>query len=170
MRGATTALFSTGAAFGRFQSTLLMRGATWRLVVLDELGDFSIHAPHARSDMRTVHPKRWPTRYFNPRSSCEERRAAAGRHCGIPQDFNPRSSCEERPSPPRLPSVAQGISIHAPHARSDFRNSELFDSVHNFNPRSSCEERPEDALGIYLYSLFQSTLLMRGATAWSQIR
>ena len=55
-----------------FQSTLLMRGAT-----------------------TAVWPLRRPTAYFNPRSSCEERRYAL---LIDPQGeyFNPRSSCEER--------------------------------------------------------------------------
>ena len=33
-----------------------------------------------------------------------------------------------------------------------------------FNPRSSCEERLEDIEGIIEREIFQSTLLMRGAT------
>ena len=57
--------------------------------------------------------------YFNPRSSCEERRDA-GNH--------------------RVPEA--GISIHAPHARSDGLRH---------------------GLGV-LARQFQSTLLMRGAT------
>ena len=35
----------------------------------------------------------------------------------------------------------------------------------HFNPRSSCEERPVDGFHRYSVMLFQSTLLMRGATA-----
>ena len=55
--------------------------------------------------------------------------------------FNPRSSCEERPRHATLLRDHRRISIHAPHARSD-------------SVTTSCR----------LYSLFQSTLLMRGAT------
>ena len=78
--------------------------------------------------------------------------------------FNPRSSCEERPGLLVLPTHPLQISIHAPHARSDLgykrtmRHAGI--SIHapharsdrcrflarlfscNFNPRSSCEERP----------------------------
>ena len=38
----------------------------------------------------------------------------------------------------------------------------------NFNPRSSCEERPKNAAGAVRGMLFQSTLLMRGATQPSE--
>ena len=34
------------------------------------------------------------------------------------------------------------ISIHAPHARSDFLRRRLLPQTYHFNPRSSCEERP----------------------------
>ena len=33
-----------------FQSTLLMRGATWAVAERVDNGEISIHAPHARSD------------------------------------------------------------------------------------------------------------------------
>ncbi len=101
--------------------------------------------------------------YFNPRSSCEERRTRFStrsttrpfqstllmrgatlpptRSLRAPLNFNPRSSCEERQSGGRL----QRISRH-------------------FNPRSSCEERHLGGLNKRIHILFQSTLLMRGAT------
>ena len=55
----------------KFQSTLLMRGATTSTRIFRMLA------------------------YFNPRSSCEERLRGVARHEGG-RDFNPRSSCEER--------------------------------------------------------------------------
>ena len=79
----------------KFQSTLLMRGAT-----------------------STRHPTRGSSRYFNPRSSCEERRLHLSCPCRYVRYFNPRSSCEERPG------GAQSRPI-----------------ISYFNPRSSCEER-----------------------------
>ena len=39
---------------------------------------------------------------------------------GSASDFNPRSSCEERPDISKYDKETQDISIHAPHARSDF--------------------------------------------------
>ena len=39
----------------------------------------------------------------------------------------------------------------------------------NFNPRSSCEERPGYAFAAFLMRIFQSTLLMRGATSLSYL-
>ena len=56
----------------KFQSTLLMRGATGAGVDGRRLGRISIHAPHARSDANG-HASRSGATYFNPRSSCEER-------------------------------------------------------------------------------------------------
>ena len=101
--------------------------------------------------------------YFNPRSSCEERLHRLAFLC-FPDYFNPRSSCEERPGSRKIPcssiSTFQStllmrgatrqrlhlrrrgpISIHAPHARSDWKHSNKPNTKGNFNPRSSCEER-----------------------------
>ena len=61
-------------------------------------------------------------------------------------------------------SASLVISIHAPHARSDFRPSDGLVCLYNFNPRSSCEERLERSGRVTSSGLFQSTLLMRGAT------
>ena len=57
------------------------------------------------------------------------------------------------------------ISIHAPHARSDSSRVPLLHPFRHFNPRSSCEERPLRVFGVIATTKFQSTLLMRGATA-----
>ena len=153
------------ANFGTlFQSTLLMRGAT------------STHSRlcHQQSD-------------FNPRSSCEERRAYENTHKFSRRDFNPRSSCEERPEDPAAGAPIPDISIHAPHARSDgtastpndaltyfnprssceerlSRGSTCHGEATNFNPRSSCEERLQLETRLGTNDQFQSTLLMRGAT------
>ena len=57
------------------------------------------------------------------------------------KNFNPRSSCEERPLASQF-TLAPGISIHAPHARSDLVTLDWTTHARYFNPRSSCEERP----------------------------
>ena len=148
-----------------FQSTLLMRGAT------------------ASATSMAIGPSN-----FNPRSSCEERRKRARRLRGglgfqstllmrgatssserggeaRVRDFNPRSSCEERPAFSRTAAGGKNISIHAPHARSDFRFSSVSTQLRDFNPRSSCEERRAYlSIGLSGLQTFQSTLLMRGAT------
>ena len=124
---------------------------------------------------------------FNPRSSCEERHDAT-RVSSVGQYFNPRSSCEERRQTCATIVQHSCISIHAPHARSDMRNELFADAperhfnprssceerraastmtrrpARNFNPRSSCEERPRHPSASASPPLFQSTLLMRGAT------
>ena len=79
----------------KFQSTLLMRGATNRALSDYPIYRISIHAPHARSD-RLQGFEHFRYRNFNPRSSCEERLGAM------------------------MQAAQLGlISIHAPHARSD---------------------------------------------------
>ena len=149
-----------------FQSTLLMRGATVCFCVTLRRFDISIHAPHARSDPEvSIHtPSPWyfnPRssceerphcsaflilyQYFNPRSSCEERLRLLGNLCARCH-FNPRSSCEERLDEAQLKERAAMISIHAPHARSDARDIDV----------------------VIAKFLFQSTLLMRGATLWNR--
>ena len=124
----------------------------------------SIHAPHARSDHRPIYRPEVHRGYFNPRSSCEERPSskAAAKTSETFQStllmrgatpfvmrcrylysyFNPRSSCEERPAKPPHCMILRAY----------------------FNPRSSCEERLSPPCISKRQSLFQSTLLMRGAT------
>ena len=60
----------------------------------NHIGIISIHAPHARSD-KVKHLMLLMRQYFNPRSSCEERRSSKSVSLGI-SDFNPHSSCEKR--------------------------------------------------------------------------
>ena len=56
------------------------------------------------------------------------------------------------------------ISIHAPHAGSDFRGSRYWQCHDYFNPRSPCGERLDWIRKSMTTRLFQSTLPMRGAT------
>ena len=73
MRGATICSFLSFIFNLIFQSTLLMRGATVIRVDDHIARAISIHAPHARSDCSFRSSNRRHA-YFNPRSSCEERR------------------------------------------------------------------------------------------------
>ena len=147
----------------RFQSTLLMRGATRRLCS-SKAGEkqISIHAPHARSDFHLV-PLVPARDDFNPRSSCEERPHS----CRLPSslsDFNPRSSCEERLCHRHMmPARIQYFNPRSScEERLALRQHTCF-CIH-FNPRSSCEERLKPPRMTLNNILFQSTLLMRGAT------
>ena len=56
------------------------------------------------------------------------------------------------------------ISIHAPHTRSDHSRILPTSSRRHFNPRSSYEERRRTAASSSTPGIFQSTLLIRGAT------
>ena len=129
------------STMARFQSTLLMRGATEYGSCNNVTQEISIHAPHARSDF-IIH--RFSTAHDN---------------------FNPRSSYEERRHECAVREVRLHISIHAPHTRSDttpypvasaprsfqstllirgatFHSDSCSTRDRYFNPRSSYEERP----------------------------
>ena len=190
MRGATPR-WNHPISPPRFQSTLLMRGATDVVIVALAHAVISIHAPHARSDS-VVLQLRSQSHYFNPRSSCEERRRSGASHrpdadfnprssCEerqIPRrawpravsDFNPRSSCEERPAPllQWLPDLQ--ISIHAPHARSDASSAAARAAVLPFQSTLLMRGATQGFLCIFDRVLFQSTLLMRGATRPLRLR
>ena len=136
MRGATEARLDKLLGEG-FQSTLLMRGATFRDFFNSIIAD------------------------FNPRSSCEERHPYT-HPFALLRYFNPRSSCEERLSPfskrdegvafqsTLLMRGATVVSI-ALKPSAEFQstllmrgatiNTAFYSRFVNFNPRSSCEER-----------------------------
>ena len=79
---------------GKFQSTLLMRGATLIDEELIQLDQISIHAPHARSD---IHGRRADDgigiSIHAPHARSDLHRRPSATRCAY---FNPRSSCEER--------------------------------------------------------------------------
>ena len=81
------------------------------------------------------------TRYFNPRSSCEERPTRITSASTSSRHFNPRSSCEERPrrSMSRISwQQFQSTLLMRGATTTNLRPV----SKPYFNPRSSCEERP----------------------------
>ena len=152
----------------------------------------SIHAPHARSDVRLLpsktsqslfqstllmrgatdmlsKPQFWHV-HFNPRSSCEERHV--GKRRAVIRDV---ISIHAPHGGATIPIIAaarlcNSISIHAPHARSDSTACGSTGTIPHFNPRSSCEERLEVAIPRGIDDAFQSTLLMRGATPCTRTR
>ena len=138
MRGATSS--SQVKVFHiEFQSTLLMRGATWRQSWRDGRRDaISIHAPHARSD-----------------TSCLTASTISAISIHAP---HARSDDLIAPA-----FFARGISIHAPHARSDVFGGRAGGSgaisIHAPHARSDLTDET-----VVRPSPFQSTLLMRGAT------
>ena len=103
------------------------------------------------------------SRNFNPRSSCEERHNMSGVRFSS-KTF--QSTLLMRGATRASLHLFQRIpiSIHAPHARSDDIRIIDADFIDDFNPRSSCEERPDHCKSITVTIIFQSTLLMRGAT------
>ncbi len=100
-----------------FQSTLLMRGATITFKLVDAVDAFqsTLLMRGATSGWRAPAMRRV---YFNPRSSCEERRALAEilHDCSMISIHAPHARSDK--------NALRGyhdfeISIHAPHARSD---------------------------------------------------
>ena len=101
----------------RFQSTPLMRGETTWEITRADIGDISIHSPHARGDENGVGTN------------------------GRPNNFNPLPSCEGRRTAPLFPRHRRDISIHSPHARGDLEDAIASMTATYFNPLPSCEGR-----------------------------
>ena len=129
--------------FDSFQSTHLLRGATWLRYDDEKAKRISIHAPLARCDPKSAN-------------------SATGRRISI---HAPLARCDE-PEVPGIPDRA--ISIHAPLARCDVIFALIFHFLTNFNPRTSCEVRPGLSYLCLLRVIFQSTHLLRGATLGEQ--
>ena len=100
-----------------FQSTLLMRGATEESPSIRIQEVISIHAPHARSDLLTAYMV-YCIMYFNPRSSCEERRMPGAITRAV-DGFQSTLLMRGATRPSQRYYHYHHISIHAPHARSD---------------------------------------------------
>ena len=143
-----------------FQSTLLMRGATASQKARVRSGNFNPRSSCEERQRNRINGS-WSI-YFNPRSSCEERLFIPF-SVDILHHFNPRSSCEERR---RQYSGRAAYFYFNPRSSCEERPGGWYRGRRcaNFNPRSSCEERPTPTLWSSGVFLFQSTLLMRGAT------
>ena len=124
--------------------------------------------------------------YFNPRSPCGERPApycqarnhprisihaplAGSDQSNAPETARPRVFQSTLPLRGATTSHQQthqddAISIHAPLAGSDASHGRHFCSPTDFNPRSPCGERLIGLKFDTRYSIFQSTLPLRGAT------
>ena len=138
MRGATPSNLYKTYTF-KFQSTLPMRGATMMLYIND--GDAVFQSTLPMRGATTTRCSTTGIRIFQ--STLPMRGATLLKEVGVNvADFNPRSPCGERPGRARMTADRRVISIHAPHAGSDFRV--LMMSA--------------------LLTRFQSTLPMRGAT------
>ena len=128
-----------------FQSTLLMRGATPCAIAPGRTSEFQ-----STLLMRGATLEVRDSALVQAFQSTLLMRGATGYFsvAWMTAYFNPRSSCEER---------QWGLVIGVPCRT-------------HFNPRSSCEERLICTPHIAGKGLFQSTLLMRGATPSSRRR
>ena len=122
----------------------------------------SIHAPHARSDLMS--------RASSSRHRFQSTLLMRGATATSITDLRPmiifQSTLLMRGATQKAAQAAKEakISIHAPHARSDCTAGPSASRSSDFNPRSSCEERPSFTFCKWYFLIFQSTLLMRGAT------
>ena len=167
-----------------FQSTLPMRGATWKC-----------HDPKCAYLFQSTLPMRGATRvevadiqlikYFNPHSPCGERlhghwlmifvksfqstlpmrgATAGARQCRYIYPISIHTPHAGSDHIQRGRHGQDSISIHTPHAGSDVKLWRKDACFQNFNPHSPCGERLlVDHRSQSLYP-FQSTLPMRGAT------
>ena len=128
--------------------------ATWGII--------SIHAPHARSDDALVASVQ-ELKEFQSTLLMRGATPGTGLHaaCELISIHAPHARSDVVWS---KTAEIVGISIHAPHARSDESCSSSIVSDSDFNPRSSCEERQTSSYWLVNLAVFQSTLLMRGAT------
>ena len=81
------------------------------------------------------------------------------------QYFNPRSSCEERRGILRVRHTLSVISIHAPHARSDLFIKPVVETSTTFQSTLLMRGATPYCSKPHILTEFQSTLLMRGATS-----
>ena len=180
--------YNMGGLYPTFQSTLLIRGATYpRIEFTIEQHAISIHAPHTRSDERIcfdlacnrVFQSTLLIRGATITSGPYPKSALISIHAPhtrsdpwsspplplLPyNNFNPRSSYEERLQAKSYIKAGASISIHAPHTRSDTDWPVCAAKWADFNPRSSYEERQSIKRQRIYWQRFQSTLLIRGAT------
>ena len=166
MRGATVA-GAQPLLTNIFQSTLLMRGATIMILRKRAKRSISIHAPHARSDSPSPRARVGTTTFQSTllmRGATMRRRRPSNSRSLFQSTLLMRGATRISASTfSRCP-----ISIHAPHARSDWsrcawmkrlprfqstllmrgatRESRASMPYRNFNPRSSCEERRKEEI------------------------
>ncbi len=146
-----------------FQSTLPMRGATYRKPQCLIPMTFQSTLP-MRGATNTFSDS-WAAGLFQ--STLPMRGATVSSQIGIDNliNFNPRSPCGERPSGLTF-GGAIIISIHAPHAGSDVEQAvyKILNTISIHAPHAGSDNIFQNVFGIIQ---FQSTLPMRGATKWS---
>ena len=188
MRGAT--IFSTRSAHWRthFNPRSSCEERLVEAAMMRDASMISIHAPHARSDGNRRQCPAWQGISIHaPHARSDHQGFAACHGVKLISIHAPHARSDAEPAAAvrysyisiHAPHARSDtcyiidaqtgiISIHAPHARSDLRYHIPRRVGQNFNPRSSCEERPKNAAGAVRGMLFQSTLLMRGATQPSE--
>ena len=152
------------SAFGRFQSTLPARGATFpRRSASCGMGYFNPRSPHGERHVRRC--RLAVPAYFNPRSPHGERPFARIASRGRYLDFNPRSPHGERRLRFRM---SHHLSYHfnprSPHGerRAEAGYQLVLRNISIHAPRTGSDE--EYKAFVDKFKSFQSTLPARGAT------
>jgi len=140
-----------------------MRGET---IVVDDvlqLGDISIHSPHAGRDCQPFGcPCPVRISIHSPHAGRDDKlQTVINRLMAFQSTLPMRGETGEQ----SWQSGLNGISIHSPHAGRDAVASPTARNVGNFNPLSPCGERPGQSSYVLPNTAFQSTLPMRGETS-----
>ena len=151
------------SAYGLFQSTLPVWGATGGKQHLSALEGISIHAPRVGSDFACNVPLT-----FSFSISIHAPRVGSDGGYGLRRvhqnDFNPRSPCGERHYT-MMDNLGVAIfqSTLPVWGATSMESAAALEAL-NFNPRSPCGERPRERRLHGTISQFQSTLPVWGAT------
>ena len=136
----------------KFQSTLLMRGATIDVAVDDTLDRISIHAPHARSDFRA--PASGATYLFQSTLLMRGATLTAPDDDTVAQ-FQSTLLMRGATDVPQKAERCCPISIHAPHARSDchgdIESQDLAISIHA--PHARSDSSPTSVVKVWSISI-----------------
>ena len=141
-----------------------MRGATKDALERGGTTDISIHTPHAGSDFCK---SGFGIFLGTFQSTLPMRGATKNGDHKICYKWRFQSTLPMRGATAYLSITGHisGISIHTPHAGSDYVYGGNWEATSDFNPHSPCGERRFTQRKAVRKSSFQSTLPMRGATA-----
>jgi len=153
---------------GIFQSTLPVRGGTQSVNARVPRCTISIHPPRAGRDRKPLSIVKDESISIHPPRAGRDKTTVDVVDDGL--YFNPPSPCGEGPETYTVSDNGVTISIHPPRAGRDVLCRVPSLPLAYFNPPSPCGEGLNYPLFGTAYDPFQSTLPVRGGTAWSRKR
>ena len=146
-----------------FQSTLPLRGATFKRRLKVSGPVISIHAPLTGSDCNAN--QRFPSRSISIHAPLTGSDLIFGVPMLMPKGFQSTLPLRGATFSPCVIADFSQISIHAPLTGSDLFHDFFTLAKGDFNPRSPYGERPAPMGLCMVLLVFQSTLPLRGATS-----